>query len=97
MTIEKIKALFENRKFNAVPHSIRYIFHENNFRIASVPEYEGTYHIYNDGGNFYLKVEPKILNDDFLITLKNHEIVLTSRSSNTGVPFVTLTPVHQID
>ena len=93
MSIEKIKALFTNRKFNAMPHSIRYIFLETDLRIASIPEYEGTYHIYKDDDKFYLRLEPKILNDDFLITLKKDEIALTCRSSNTGKPFVTLTPV----
>ncbi len=93
MPIEKIKALFTNRKFNAMPHSIRYIFLETDLRIASIPEYEGTYHIYKDNDNFYLHLEPQILSEDFLITLKKDEIALTCRSSKTGKPFVTLIPV----
>jgi hypothetical protein len=41
-----------------------------------------------------MSVEPRILNDDFLITLKNKEIVLTGKSSKTKIPFVTLKPVE---
>jgi hypothetical protein len=92
MTIEKIRALFTNRKFDARPNAVRYIFLETNLRITSVPEYAGTYHIYKDEDSFYLRVKPKILNEDFLITLRNNEIILTGKSSITGIPFVVLTP-----
>jgi hypothetical protein len=97
MTIERIKTLFTNKKFDTKPNAVRYIFRETDLRIASVPEYTGTYQVYQDGDNFYLNVEPKILNDDFLITLRNNEIVLTDRYSNTGIPFVVLSPVEMIE
>jgi hypothetical protein len=93
MTIEKIRTLFRNNKFNSRPNAIPYIFREKDMIIASVPEYAGTYYIFQEGDNFYLSVQPGILHDDFLITVQNTEIILTARSSNTGIPFVILTPV----